>query len=68
MRVSALHKYIHPIDSGSYVCRLMNVEERDTFMENYLALRKVSFSPIFINRHICDVEMRSVSCKVHNEF
>jgi len=66
--MSALHKYLHFIYSGSYVCRLMNAQERDIFMETYSALRKVSFSLIFINRYICDVEMRCVSCKVHNEF
>jgi len=45
----ALHKYIHFIDSGSYVCLLMDVQERDSFVETSLALRKVSFSKIFIN-------------------
>jgi len=45
----ALHKYLQFIGSGSYVYHLMNVQERDNFMKNYLSLRKVSFSLIFIN-------------------
>jgi hypothetical protein len=66
--MSAVHKYLHLTVSGSYLCRLMNVKERDIFMEASLALRKVTFSLIFLNRHICIVEMRCVSCEVHNEF
>ena len=69
--MSALHRYLQFIGSGSYVCRLINFKDRDFFfffLETYLALREVSFSLIFINRRMCVVEVRCVTCKVRDEF